>query len=125
MEYILTYALYVLVLSVLMGVSTWKLFLKMGYSPLVAFVPFYNYLIILKETKKPKWWVIFAYFPIVGTVMLSVFHLFLMGKFGKRSFGQKTLTVLSPFLSSNFPLIYNFPALNSNTSPATATALFT
>lgn len=98
MEYILTYALYVLVLSVLMGVSTWKLFLKMGYSPLVAFVPFYNYLIILKETKKPKWWVIFAYFPIVGTVMLSVFHLFLMGKFGKRSFGQKTLTVLLPFV---------------------------
>ena len=77
MEYILVYSLYVLILSVLMGVSTWKLFQKMGYSPLVAFVPFYNYWHILKETKNPKWWVGFAYFPIVGTIMISIFHLFL------------------------------------------------
>lgn len=98
MEYILTYSLYVAVLSLFMGVSTWKLFQKMGYSPLKAFVPFYNYFIVLKETKNPKWWVMFAYFPIVGTVMLSVFHLFLMDKFGKRSFGQKMMIVLLPFV---------------------------
>ena len=98
MEYILVYSLYVLILSILMGVSTWKLFQKMGYSPLVAFVPFYNYWHILKETKNPKWWVVFAYFPIVGTIMISIFHLFLMGKFGKRSFTQKTLTIFLPFV---------------------------
>ena len=98
MEYILVYSLYVLILSVLMGVSTWKLFQKMGYSPLVAFVPFYNYWHILKETKNPKWWVVFAYFPIVGTIMISIFHLFLMEKFGKRSFIQKILTIFLPFV---------------------------
>ena len=98
MNYLLTYALYILILSVLMGVSTWKLFKKLGYSPLVAFVPFYNYFIVLKETKHPKWWVVLAYFPIVGTIMMTIFHLFLMKKFGRDSIGQKLLTIVFPFI---------------------------
>ena len=98
MNYLLTYALYILILSVLMGISTWKLFKKLGYSPLVAFVPFYNYFIVLKETKHPKWWVVLAYFPIVGTIMMTIFHLFLMKKFGRDSIGQKLLTIVLPFI---------------------------
>lgn len=98
MNYFITYTIYVLVLSVLMGVSTWKLFKKMGYNPLFAFVPFYNYLIILKESQNPKWWTIMSYLPIVGPIMMSVFHLFLMKKFGKTSVGQKILTIVLPFI---------------------------
>ena len=98
MNYFLTYAVYVLILSVLMGISTWKLFKKMGYSPLLAFVPFYNYFIILKETKHPKWWAILSYLPIVGPIMMSVFHLYLMKKFGKTLFKDQLLTVLLPFI---------------------------
>ena len=98
MDYFLTYTVYVLILSVLMGISTWKLFKKMGYSPLMAFVPFYNYFIIQKETKHPKWWVAMAYLPIVGPIMMTVFHLFLMKHFGKSTFTQRLLTVILPFI---------------------------
>ncbi len=98
MNYFLTYAVYVLILSVLMGISTWKLFKKMGYSPILAFVPFYNYFIILKETKHPKWWSILSYLPIVGPIMMSVFHLYLMKKFGKTLFKDQFLTVILPFI---------------------------
>lgn len=98
MEYIVQYSIYVIIVSVLMGLSTWKLFKKMGYNPLFAFVPFYNYLIVQKETKHPKWWVVFAYFPIVGPIMMSVFHVFLMKKFGKSGFVNALLTVILPFI---------------------------
>ncbi|SIT23657.1 signal peptidase I [Chryseobacterium ureilyticum] len=98
MNYFLTYTVYVLILSVLMGISTWKLFKKMGYNPLFAFIPFYNYFIILKETKHPKWWAILSYFPIVGPIMMSVFHLYLMKKFGKSLFKDQILTVILPFI---------------------------
>lgn len=98
MNYFLTYTVYVLILSVLMGISTWKLFKKLGYSPLFAFIPFYNYFIILKETKHPKWWAILSYLPIVGPIMMSVFHLYLMKKFGKTLFKDQVLTVLLPFI---------------------------
>ncbi|REC47269.1 signal peptidase I [Chryseobacterium pennipullorum] len=98
MNYFLTYTVYVLILSVLMGLSTWKLFKKMGYSPLFAFIPFYNYFIILKETKHPKWWAILSYLPIVGPIMMSVFHLYLVKKFGKTLFKDQILTVILPFI---------------------------
>lgn len=81
-----------------MGLSTWKLFKKMGHNPLFAFIPFYNYLIIQKETGHSKWWVILAYLPIIGPIMMTVFHLFLMKHFGKNSFVQKLLTVFLPFI---------------------------
>ncbi|UKB85127.1 signal peptidase I [Chryseobacterium sp. MEBOG06] len=98
MNYFLTYTVYVLILSLLMGISTWKLFKKMGYSPLFAFIPFYNYFIILKETKHPKWWAILSYLPIVGPIMMSVFHLYLVKKFGKTLFKDQILTVILPFI---------------------------
>lgn len=98
MNYFITYTVYVLILSLLMGISTWKLFKKMGYNPLFAFIPFYNYYIILKETKHSTWWAALAYLPIVGPIMMTVFHLFLMDKFGKNTIGQKLMTVFLPFI---------------------------
>ena len=98
MNYFLTYAFYIIILSLLLGISTWKLFKKMGYNPLFAFVPFYNYYIIQKETEHPKWWFILAYIPIVGPIMMTVFHLFLMKHFGKSSIGQKLMTIFLPFI---------------------------
>jgi len=98
MNYFLTYAVYVVILSLMMGISTWKLFKKMGYNPVFAFVPFYNYFIILKETKHPKWWALLSYLPIVGPIMMSVFHIYLMKKFGKSLTQQQLLTVFLPFI---------------------------
>ena len=98
MDYIITYSIYVLIISVLMGLTTWKLFKKMGYNPLFSFIPFYNYLIILKETNHPKWWSVLSYLPIVGPIMMSAFHIFLMRRFGKRGFVNGLLTVLLPFI---------------------------
>ncbi len=98
MNYFLTYTVYVLILSVLMGISTWKLFKKMGYNPLFAFIPFYNYFIILKETNHPKWWAILSYLPIVGPIMMTVFHIYLMKKFGKNLFQHQLLTAILPFI---------------------------
>lgn len=98
MNYFFQYCIYVLILSVLMGISTWKLFKKMGYNPVFAFVPFYNYYIIQKETKHPAWWAALAYLPIVGPIMMTVFHLYLMKHFGKNTIPQKLATVLLPFI---------------------------
>ncbi len=98
MDYIITYTIYVLIISILMGFTTWKLFKKMGYNPVFSFIPFYNYFIILKETNHPKWWAILSYLPIVGPIMMSAFHIFLMRKFGKGGFVNGLLTVLLPFI---------------------------
>lgn len=97
MDYIIQYSVFILFLSVLLGISSFKLYQKMGYKGWEAFVPFYNYYIIQKEVGEPKWWVVLAYLPIIGPIMMSVFHLFLMKKFGRTTFVEKLLTVLLPF----------------------------
>ena len=98
MDYILQYSIFILILSVLLGLSSFKLYQKMGYKGWEAFVPFYNYYIIQKEVGEPKWWVILAYLPIVGPIMMTVFHLFLMKKFGRTSALEQILTALLPFI---------------------------
>jgi signal peptidase I len=70
----------------------------MGYNPFFSFIPFYNYFIILKETKPSEMVVSFIYLPIVGPIMMSAFHIFLMRKFEKRGFVNGLLTVLLPFI---------------------------
>ena len=98
MDYVIQYTIFVLILSVLLGLSSFKLYQKMGYKGWEAFVPFYNYYIIQKEIGEPKWWVALSYLPIVGPIMMSVFHLFLMKKFGRTSATEKILTVVLPFI---------------------------
>ena len=98
MDYIIQYTIFVLVLSVLLGLSSFKLYQKMGYKGWEAFIPFYNYYIILKEVEEPKWWVVLVYVPIIGPIMMTVFHLFLMKKFGRTTFLEQLLTAILPFI---------------------------
>lgn len=98
MDYIIQYAIFILILSVLLGLSSFKLYQKMGYKGWEAFVPFYNYYIIQKEVQEPKWWIALAYVPIVGPIMMTVFHLFLMRKFGRTTAVEKILTIVLPFI---------------------------
>lgn len=105
MDYILQYSIFILILSVLLGLSSFKLYQKMGYKGWEAFVPFYNYYIIQKEVGEPKWWVILAYLPIVGPIMMTVFHLFLMKKIWKDfSAGTNSYCVASFYLFGVFVL---------------------
>lgn len=98
MEYFIQYSFYVLIATLLFGLSSWKLFIKMGEPAWKAFIPFLNYATVLSQTGKPKWWTVLSYFPIVGPVMMSVFHVFLASKFGKKSTLDQILTVVLPFI---------------------------
>lgn len=98
MAYFVTYLFYILILSVLLFVSSWKLFKKLGIHPLLALIPFYNYYCIAKINQRPKWWIALIYLPVIGVIMLSVFHLELQKRFGKTSAIQKILGVLLPFI---------------------------
>ena len=98
MDFILQYLFLIAIVTVLFGISTWKLFQKMGKSPALAFVPFLNYYTVLKETGNPAWWCVLAYLPIVGPIMMSVFHVLLMKKFGKGLIQHQLMTVFLPFI---------------------------
>ena len=79
------WALFVLLCQLLMFVKLWKLYKKAGYAPFLAAVPIYNSVILLRIIRRPAWWVILLYFPIVNLLMLPVVWVETARKFGKDS----------------------------------------
>ena len=79
------WALFVLLCQLLMFVKPWKLSKNAGYAPFLAAVPIYNSVILLRIIRRPAWWVILLYFPIINLLMLPVVWVETARKFGKDS----------------------------------------
>ena len=79
------WALFVLLCQLLMFVKLWKLYKKAGYAPFLTAVPIYNSVILLRIIRRPAWWVILLYFPIINLLMLPVVWVETARKFGKDS----------------------------------------
>lgn len=98
MEYLVAYFALILFFSILLGVSSWRLFVKMGLPAWAAFVPFYNYYLISKHCHLPRWWNLLVHLPIVGLMMMIVFHVALMKKFGRDEVMDKVWTILTGWI---------------------------
>ena len=57
----------VFVVAILAGM--WKVFAKAGQPGWAAIVPIYNMVVMLQIAKKPVWWIILFFIPIVGLVI--------------------------------------------------------
>lgn len=77
--------LFVVLCQAYLFVKLWRLYKIAGYSPLLALIPFYNTMILLRIVKRPQWWVILLYIPIVNLLMLPVIWIETSRSFGKTS----------------------------------------
>lgn len=81
------------------GVMFMGVFRKAGKPPWAAFVPFYNYYLLLDIVGRPSWWiwlfvggVLLAWIPVIGFLIgigLLVLQIFVMNDLSK-SFGKDT-----------------------------------
>ncbi len=65
--------LFFLVIQVIHFAGTWKLYQRAGRQAWEAAIPIYNAIILAHIIKRPKWWVILLFFPIVNQLMFPVF----------------------------------------------------
>jgi signal peptidase I len=79
-----------------------KIFPKMGRKSSEAFIPFYNYYVVLKETEQPWYWVFFMLFPGAQMVMWASINVTLIRKFGEFGVKETIMGVLFPF-----PVFFN------------------
>lgn len=84
--------LFIGICQVYIFVKLWKLYKKAGFSPLLALVPFYNSIILLQIIKRPKWWVILLYIPIINLLMLPLIWVETARSFGKTSLTDSFLS---------------------------------
>jgi len=94
--------IFFLVLQLVHFAGTWKLYQRAGRKPWEAAIPIYNAIVLTDIIKRPKWWVILLFFPIVNQLMFPIFWIETARSFG---FNQRKDTILV-VLTLGFYLFY-------------------
>ena len=71
------YGLFVLGLAVFQIIVMWKLFTKAGQPGWAAIIPIYNLIVFIQIAKKPTWWVIWFFAPVLLGLLAGVLPPFL------------------------------------------------
>ena len=87
--------IFLLIIQVIHGLGTWKLYQKAGRQAWEAFVPIYNGIVLMKIINRPWWWVILLFLPIVNIIMLMVVWVETARSFGKNTYLDTLLAIAS------------------------------
>lgn len=74
-----------IIIQVIHGLGTWKLYVKAGKQAWEAFIPVYNAVILMKIISRPWYWVILIFLPIVNLIMIPAVWVETARAYGKDS----------------------------------------
>lgn len=92
---IFQWLIFFLIIQLIHGLGTWKLYKSAGYKPLISFIPFYNALVLMKIINRPWWWVILLLIPVVNLLILPVIWVETSKTFGKNSTTELVLSIIT------------------------------
>ena len=75
--------------------GTWRLYQKAGKKTWEALVPIYNAVILMDIIRRPRWWVILLFIPIINLMLFPVIWVETLRSFGKNSAIDTALGLLS------------------------------
>ncbi|KAA5825113.1 signal peptidase I [Algibacter amylolyticus] len=87
--------IFILIIQIIHGLGTWKLYIKAGRQAWEAFVPVYNGIVLMKIINRPWWWIILLFLPIVNLIMLPVIWVETARSFGKNTIVDTILAVVT------------------------------
>ena len=87
--------IFFLVVQLIHGLGTWKLYIKADRKAWEAFVPIYNGIIFMKILNRPTWWVALLFLPVISLIMLIIIWVETARSFGKNSMSDTVLSVVS------------------------------
>ncbi|APY10505.1 signal peptidase I [Seonamhaeicola sp. S2-3] len=87
--------IFILIIQVIHGLGTWKLYIKAGRQAWEAFIPIYNAVVLMKIINRPWWWVILLFLPIVNLIMLAIVWVETARSFGKNKMADTFLAVIT------------------------------
>ncbi|MEE9407640.1 MAG: signal peptidase I [Polaribacter sp.] len=76
--------IFFLVIQLIHFLGTWKLYVKAGRKAWEAAIPIYNANVLMGIIKRPKWWAILLFIPIVNLLMFPVIWIETIRSFGFR-----------------------------------------
>ena len=84
-----------LVVQLIHGLGTWKLYAKAGEKAWAAFVPVYNAYVLMRIINREWWHVFLLFFPVINIIMFVVIWVEIARSFGKNSYLDTFLAVIS------------------------------
>jgi len=75
-------------------ITIWTLFSRAGKPGWACLIPIYNIIVFLEIAKKPAWWVILFFIPVVNIVVMIMALANFLKAFGKEGAGPVVLTIL-------------------------------
>ncbi len=87
--------IFFIIIQVVHGLGTWKLYQKAGRQTWEAFVPVYNAVVLMKLINRSPWWTILLFLPIINLIMFPVIWVETARSFGKNTYTDTILAVVS------------------------------
>lgn len=75
--------------------GSWKLYQKAGRKSWEALIPVYNAVVLMQIIRRPKWWVVLLFIPIINLMIFPVVWLETLRSFGKKSSLDTALGILT------------------------------
>lgn len=75
--------------------GTWKLYVKAGKKAWQALVPVYNAIVLMEIIRRPKWWVVLLFIPVINLMLFPVIWVETLRSFGKNSAKDTALGILT------------------------------
>lgn len=72
--------------------GTWKLYQRAGRKPWEALIPIYNGFVLMEIIKRPRWWILLLFVPIVNLLMFPIIWIETARSFG---FLERKYTILT------------------------------
>ena len=95
---IIQWLIFFILIQVIHFFGTWRLYVLAGRKFWEALIPVYNGIVLLKIIKRPTWWVILLFMPVINLIMFPVIWVETIRCFGKKS----NLSVLLSIISLGF-----------------------
>ncbi|PQJ74850.1 signal peptidase I [Polaribacter gangjinensis] len=74
--------LFFISIQIIHFLGTWKLYQKAGRKAWEAAIPIYNGIILMQIIKRPKWWIILLFIPIINLLLFPVIWIETIRTFG-------------------------------------------
>ena len=87
--------IFFVVIQIIHGLGTWKLYVKAGRQAWEAFIPVYNAVILMKIINRPWWWTFLLFSPIINLIMIPVVWVETVRSFSKNTYLDTFLAVIS------------------------------
>lgn len=94
--------IFILLVQIIHGLGTWKLYVKAGRKVWEAFVPVYNAVVLMKIINRPTWWTLLLFIPIINLFMFPIVWIETLRTFGKKS----TLDMILGIVTLGFYIAY-------------------